>query len=130
VIAFDTSALVELVVREPETDALRAWLDSREDQPWVASDLCRVEVVRAVARAAPAAVATALELLAGLDLVPLSPLLLGEAAALPSPSLRSLDAIHLATALMLGSELTAFAVYDDRLADAAAGPGRPIVRPV
>jgi uncharacterized protein len=129
VIAFDTSALVRLVVREPETDALRAWLDPRGDQPWVASDLCRVEVVRAVARAAPAAVATALDLLAGLDLVPLSPLLLAEAAALP-PSLRSLDAIHLATALMLGSELTAFAVYDDRLVEAAAGADLPIARPV
>jgi predicted nucleic acid-binding protein len=130
VIAFDTSALVKLVVAEPETDTLRAWLGSRGDRPWVASDLCRVEVVRAVARAAPAAVGAARELLAGLDLVPLSQTSLGDAAALPPASLRSLHAIHLATALMLGSELEALVVYDDRLADAAAGAGLPIARPV
>jgi hypothetical protein len=130
VIAFDTSALVKPVVAEAETDALRAWLSSRGDRPWVASDLCRVEVVRAVARAAPAAVGAARELLAGLDLVPLSQTLLGEAAALPPASLRSLHAIHLATALMLGSELEALVVYDDRLADAAAGAGLPVARPV
>jgi uncharacterized protein len=116
VIAFDTSALVKLVIVEPESGALRAWLDARAAQAWVASDLCRVEVVRAVRRVAPQAVDTARELLMALDLVPLSRPLLDSAAALRPPSLRSLDAIHLASASTLGAELTAFVVYDDRLA--------------
>lgn len=128
-IAFDTSALVKLVLAELESDALEGWLTARPEQPWVASDLCRVEVVRAVARAQPAAAGAAHELLAGLDLVPLSQTLLGEAAALPPPSLRSLDAIHLATAATLGAELEAFVVYDHRLAAAAIEVGLPVVRP-
>ena len=49
-IAFDTSALVKLVISEPESDPLEGWLAARPDLAWVASDLCRVEVVRAVAR--------------------------------------------------------------------------------
>ena len=128
-IAFDTSALVKLVLDEPESDGLADWLTARPDEPWAASDLCRLELVRAVARSTPAAVGTAREVLAALDLVPLSRSLLSEAAALPPPSLRSLDAVHLAAAATLGPELTAFVVYDDRLADAAAQAERPVARP-
>src|SRR3712207_9247842 len=58
-------------------------------------------------------------LLAGVDLVPMSPDVLEVAADLAPPSLRSLDAVHLATALSLGSALDAFVVYDERLAQAA-----------
>ena len=85
-IAFDTSALVKPVIVEHETHAPRTWLTSSPDQPWAASDLCRVELVRAVARSTPAAVGTAHELLAALDLVPLGRSLLSGAAALPPPS--------------------------------------------
>jgi uncharacterized protein len=130
VIAFDTSALVKLVIAEADTGALRNWLVERPEEVRVASDLCRVEVLRAVARAEPAAVGTASELLAGLDLVPLARSILQHAAVLAPPSLRSLDAIHLATALLLGPELEAFVVYDDRLAAAAADAGLPVARPV
>jgi predicted nucleic acid-binding protein len=130
VIAFDTSALVKLVLIEPESDALEDWLTSRSEQPWVASELCVVEVIRAVARAEPTAVEPARELLAGLDLVPLSRPLLGQAAALRPPALRSLDAIHLATAAMLGAELEAFVAYDQRLVDAARYAGLPVLAPV
>jgi predicted nucleic acid-binding protein len=129
VIAFDTSALVKLVIEEPETHALGTWLRSRGHEPWVASELCRVEVVRAVTRAEPAAVGAARELLDGLDLVPLSRGLLGEAAALSPPSLRSLDAIHLATAMTLGPELEALLVYDQRLAAAATRAELPVAYP-
>jgi predicted nucleic acid-binding protein len=58
-----------------------------------------------------------------------TPALLGEAAALPPPSLRSLDAIHLATAAALGPELTAFLVHDDRLTAAAIRAAPPVARP-
>ena len=128
-ITFDSSALTKLVVREQETEPLRAWLAAREDVAWSASSLTRVEVVRAVARAQAAAVPTARRLLAGMDLVPLGPDLLETAADLGPPSLRSLDALHLATALSLGSALGAFVVYDERLARAATEAGLPVVAP-
>lgn len=128
-IAFDTSALVKLVIAETESDALVDWLAARQDQVWVASELCRVELVRAVARAEPRAVGTARELLDGLDLVPLSAGLLGEAAALSPVSLRSLDAIHLATAATLSTDLGAFVVYDLRMAEAGFRMTLPVVQP-
>ena len=128
-IAFHSSALTKLVVREQETPFLRAWLAAREEVAWSASSLTRVEVVRAVARVQAAAVPTARRLLAGMDLVPLSPDLLEVAADLEPPSLRSLDAVHLATALSLGSALDAFVVYDERLALAATDAGLPVVTP-
>ena len=128
-IAFDSSALTKLVVREEETAPLRAWLAVRDEAAWSASSLTRVEVVRAVARAQAAAVPTARRLLAGMDLVPLGPGVLEVAADLGPPSLRSLDALHLATALTLGSALDAFVVYDERLAQAAVDAGLPVVAP-
>ena len=128
-IAFDSSALAKLVVCEQETAPLRAWLAAREEAAWSASSLTRVEVVRAVARAQAAAVPAARRLLAGLDLVPLGPDVLELAADLGPPSLRSLDALHLATALSLGSALDAFVVYDERLAQAAIDAGLPVVTP-
>lgn len=128
-IAFDSSALAKLVIREQETEPLRAWLAAREDVAWSASSLTRVEVVRAVARAQATAVPTARRLLAGMDLVPLGPDLLEMAADLGPPSLRSLGAVHLATALGLGRALDAFVVYDERLARAATEAGLPVVAP-
>ena len=128
-IAFDSSALTKLVVREPETAPLRAWLAAREEAAWSASSLTRVEVVRAVARSQATAVPTARRLLAGMDLVPITRDLLETAADLRPPSLRSLDALHLATALSLGSALDSLVVYDERLAQAATDAGVPVVAP-
>ncbi len=128
-IAFDSSALAKLVIRERETAPLRAWLAAREEAAWSGSSLTRVEVVRAVARAQAAAVPAARRLLAGMDLIPVGPDVLEVAADLRPPSLRSLDALHLATALSLGSALEAFVVYDERLAQAATDAGLPVVAP-
>ncbi|RBY75242.1 hypothetical protein DQ238_20120 [Geodermatophilus sp. TF02-6] len=128
-IAFDSSALTKLVVRERETAPLRAWLAEHEEAAWSASSLTRVEVVRAVARVDAAAVPDARRLLAGMDLVPMGPDLLEAAADLGPPSLRSPDAIHLATARSLGSALEVFVVYDERLAEAAVDAGLPVVAP-
>ena len=128
-IALDSSALVKLVLDEPESAALETWLSSRAPLSVTASDLVRVEVVRAVARADSAGVPRARTLLAGVDLVPVSRDLLDVAADLGPPSLRSLDALHLATALSLGSALDAFVVYDERLAQAATQAGLPVVAP-
>ena len=128
-IVFHSSALTKFVVREQETGPLHAWLAAHGEDAWSASSLTRVEVVRAVARAQVAAVPATRRLLAGLDLVPLSPDLLEVAADLGPPSLRTLDALHLATALGLGPALDAFVVYDERLARAAADAGLPVVAP-
>ena len=128
-IAFDSSALVKLVVQEPESAALEAWLSDRAPVSATASDLVRVEVVRAVARTDSTGVAVARSLLAGVDLVPITQDLLETAADLGPPSLRSLDAVHLATVLSLESALEAFVVYDDRMARAATEAGLPVVAP-
>ncbi|TFV63371.1 PIN domain-containing protein [Geodermatophilus sp. DF01-2] len=128
-IALDSSALVKLVVEEPESAALEAWLSGRAPLSVTASDLVRVEVIRAVARVDSAGVPRARTLLAGVDLVPVSRVLLESAADLGPPSLRSLDAVHLATALSLGPILEAFVVYDERLARAATEVGLPVVAP-
>jgi len=129
VIAVDSSALVKLVLDEPESAALETWLSGRSPLTVTASDLVRVEVIRAVARADSAGVPRARTLLAGVDLVPVSRDVLEVAADLGPPSLRTLDALHLATALSLGSALDAFVVYDERLARAATDAGLPVVTP-
>ena len=128
-IALDSSALVKLVLDEPESAALETWLSARVPLTVTASDLVRVEVIRAVARTGSAGVPRARALLAGVDLVPMSPDVLEVAADLAPPSLRSLDAVHLATALSLGSALDAFVVYDERLAQAATDAGLPVITP-
>ena len=128
-IALDSSALVKLVVDEPESAALETWLSGRAPLSVTASDLVRVEVIRAVARADSAGGPRGRRLLAGVDLVPVSRDLLETAADLGPPSLRSLDAVHVATALGLGSALDAFVVYDERLARAATEAGLPVVAP-
>lgn len=128
-IAFDSSALAKLVIAEAETAALHAWLADRHSVAWTASALCGVEVVRAVARSSPAAVPAARVLLSGLDLVPVSQTVLDAAAVVGPPGLRGLDAVHLVTALSLGTALEAFVVYDDRLAGAARAAGLPVATP-
>jgi predicted nucleic acid-binding protein len=128
VIYLDASAIVKLVVVEPETDALRTWLGRRRS-PRVTSDLTRVEVPRACMRAEPTALLEAQRAIARLSTVPLTRTLLAAAAALQPPGLRSLDAVHLASALALGTGLRAFVVYDDRLAAAARAHGLPVERP-
>lgn len=118
-IYLDASAIVKLVVDEAETEALQAWLRRRRP-PLVTSDLSRVEVVRACMRAQPEVLLDAQRAVARLATVPLTPRLLTTAAALRPPSLRALDAIHVASALALGSPLRAFVTYDHRLAAVAA----------
>lgn len=113
----DSSALVKLAVREPESDALRHHL--RRRRPWVSSALARVEVPRALAAAGPDAVAVGHKVLARCELVRITNDLLDAAGRLTPGDLRSLDAIHLATAQRLGSDLSTFITYDQRLEAAA-----------
>ena len=117
----DSSALVKLVVAEDETSALVEWLG---ESALVSSLLAAVEVPRAVlgAGAGAAAVRRADDLLARLHLRGLDGEVVTATRALP-PGLRSLDAIHLATAQTLLPEVEEVVAYDRRLLEAATGAG-------
>lgn len=88
-----------------------------------------VESLRACARYGPQFVARARAGLAGLAMLPIDDDLLHAAAGLPPPELRSLDAIHLATALSIGDRLGVMLCYDERLTEAARSAGLPVVSP-
>jgi uncharacterized protein len=124
----DSSAIVKLAVRENESAALRAYL--RRRRPLVSSSLARTEVLRALLPSGEDAVTAGRKALARLDLVRLSAAVLDEAAALLPVELRSLDAIHLATAGRLGRDLGAIITYDQRMAEAAAALGYRVAAPV
>ncbi|GAA5196719.1 type II toxin-antitoxin system VapC family toxin [Rugosimonospora acidiphila] len=130
-IYLDSCALVKLVSPAPETDALENYLRAHADQRHVASALVRTEVRRALRRIdAPAKLLhTGDRLLAAVITIALSEQLLDAAGRLADPGLRSLDAIHLATAQSLGAALTAFVTYDRRLLGAANHAGLPTAAP-
>ena len=114
----DSSALVKLVIVEPESSALRRYLGGEPERASCA--LARVEILRAVRGHGSAAVTRARRLLQRLNLVQIDDELLDAAAALDPSVLRGLDAVHLAAAQLFGDELTAVVTYD-RLMTAAAG---------
>jgi predicted nucleic acid-binding protein len=129
VIYLDSSALMKLVRREAETEALREWLDLRREQPVVSSELSRVEVLRAARRAGGPVLVEARAVVGDLDLVPLDRAVQDVACDIGDPMLRTLDALHLASALLLGDALTAFVAYDHRLADGAQAAGLAVATP-
>lgn len=126
----DSSALVKLVKREAESDALRRYLRRHRTDGRVTSALARVEVVRAVGGGGSAAIAHARRQLARVDQILLDRDLLDTAATLaPATLLRSLDAIHLAAARSVGAELRSVLTYDLRMQDAAAALGIEVDAP-
>jgi uncharacterized protein len=127
-IYLDSCALVKLVVREAESDALAAWLAGNTDVRRVSSALVRVEVPRAVLQGGDITRLRAQMVIGDLVQMPLTPALLDEAGTL-TRSLRSLDAIHLASALRVSDDLRAFVSYDKRLLAAAQEVGLPTAAP-
>lgn len=124
----DTSAFVKLVVAEPETEALRERLRRWPDR--VAATLVRTETVRALRRSGhEALVGDARRLMRGLHLIRLDEPLLDHAGDLGPQALRSLDAIHLAAALTVGTQLGVLITYDARLAEAATAQGLSVESP-
>ncbi len=122
----DASALVKLVLVEPESPAVYRWFT---EAPRIAtSRIGIVETVRASSRREHDP-AHRDQVLRDVEVIDLDPAIAGVAAAIAPSAIRTLDAIHLATALALMPELDAFVTYDDRLADAARGLGLPVVRP-
>lgn len=128
-IYLDSSALMKLVRREDETEALRKWLNLRPEHPVVTSELGRIEVLRAARRARGPAPAEARAVVGDLDLVSFDRAVQDVACDIGDPSLRTLDALHLASALLLGEGLTAFVAYDHRLAEAAEAAGLVVATP-
>jgi uncharacterized protein len=123
----DSSAVVKLVVAEPESAALRVYL--RRRRPLVSSALARTEVLRALLPAGDRALSRGRDVLRRLDLVRINDRVL-EAAGIVQPAhVRSLDAIHLITAQLLGDDLGQLITYDDRMADAATQMGLRTVSP-
>jgi predicted nucleic acid-binding protein len=127
-IYLDTSAALKLVMPEAETAGLELWLAERAGVPRVSSRLLRIEMLRSVARGAPQRVNRANEVLSTVALVSIddeAP----TAEVIGDRTLRSLDAIHLATAHELRTELTTFVCYDKRLCDSARTLGFPVESP-
>jgi uncharacterized protein len=124
----DSSALVKLLVAEPETAPLATYLSTAQDRT-TTSELTIAELTRTVARAGADAAAAGL-LLRQLDLLSVDEPALWRAGRLPSPPgtfLRTADAIHLVAAMELGE--TDFLTYDRRQAQAAAERGFTVVAP-
>ena len=118
VVYLDSSALIKLIFEEPETSGLADFLDAWPTR--TSSSLASLEVLRTAQLVDGLAVARhARHMLAHVHLIRPDDVLLAAATRLEPASLRALDAIHLATALSLGSELAGMVVYDRRLAAAA-----------
>ena len=128
-IYLDSAAVVKLVHSEPETPALRAWLDERTETGWISSVLTEIESFRALTRYAPEAASRLPAVLDQIDLIDLDQRIRMLARTVTPATVRSLDAIHLGTALHVGSALTSFVTYDKRLLDAAQAAGLPIDSP-
>jgi hypothetical protein len=140
VLYLDSSAILKLVLEESETSALRAWLGERPLS--VTSGVAPVEVRRTVRlfaetalTGAPRGQNTASDLnarteavMSGIVVLTIDDAILSRAAALDPPLLRTLDAVHLASALSL-EELEAFVTYDHDLGEAAHQAGLVVTSP-
>ena len=129
----DSSALVKLIVEEPQSNALRSYVDGRG---LVASELALAEVPRAIrrliaiSRGPQRGFARGLEgVMGALGLLPLEREVLHGAGAFDAPFLRALDAIHLAAALSVADAIEAFVSYDERQLEAAQIAGIPVSSP-
>jgi predicted nucleic acid-binding protein len=133
VIYLDSAAVVKLVRQEAHSADLVTWLNAHQDVPLVSSALVEVEVPRALRRCAPQALVGVPAAVGRLFRLEIDGTIRATAAAFAEPTLRSLDAIHLATAHVLvnesGATLTAFVTYDQRLLTSAQTAGLPTACP-
>lgn len=125
----DTSAVIKLLVEETHSKALAAFYDYHAEDEWVSSALLRIEVTRAVLRAKPALLPEARDLLTAFSFVSIDDDIVESAMNEPDRSMRSLDAIHLATARIFAEELDGLICYDERLIKAAADAGLHVISP-
>jgi predicted nucleic acid-binding protein len=125
----DTSAVIKLLVEETDSTAFAAFYDTHASAEWVSSALLRIEVGRAVARAMPTLLPEARDLLLAFSCIAIDDDIVEGAMNEPDRMLRSLDAIHLATARILAPELDALVTYNDRLLRAAGDAGLVTISP-
>jgi len=125
----DSSAFVKIVVAEPESRALRSFLTRRRSRH-VSSAMLRAEALRAVRHTGPEVLARTRSALKAVDLIAVTDSILDVAGTLEPRIVRTLDAVHLATAIALGDDLEVLVTYDTRMAEgarllglAAASPG-------
>jgi predicted nucleic acid-binding protein len=123
----DSSAIVKLAIREPETAALRRHLQRR--RPLASSALARTEVIRALLPLGEAAVQRGEEVLGHIELLRVIDRVLRAAGVLEPAGLRSLDAIHLASAQQFGADLRQVVTYDERMVEAARELGLKTASP-
>ncbi len=123
----DSSAIVKLVIAEPESKALRRYLSRR--RPLVSSALARTEVARALLPAGAEALARGKTVLRSIQLLRVADRVLSDAGEMQPPELRSLDAIHLASAGQLGPLVRQIVTYDERMAEAANAAGWSVASP-
>lgn len=128
-IYLDTSATVKLVAAEEDSSALIDWLNSHPDESLITSAIGHIELIRAAARTGPEAIVLARNIASTIDTLVLTDAVAAAAATIPPPELRTLDAIHLATAHVHRKALTAFCAYDRRLLAAAESQGLPTASP-
>jgi len=129
-IYLDTSAAAKLFIAERESPALRRWLGSQADPRLISSALLAVELIRLLSLARPAALPAAERFLAeDVDIAEITPPVLADAVRMPPRRLRTLDAIHLATAFDLGSVIDVVLSYDKVLTEAARNAGLETAQP-
>lgn len=122
----DTSAALKLLISEKESQVLAETVDA-ESPDLQACMLLETELRRVVHRLPNLTQADVTGLLDGVDLFDVPSSLFREAGLLPGAALRSVDALHLAAAVRLGSD--AMVVYDSRLSQAAVAAGLPVIAP-
>ena len=126
----DTSALAKLIIDEAESVTLKKWLHAHgvptEEQ--LATNVIGVVELHRVASRWRRVATSATLLVSRIDKRELTPTAVALASEMPPPHLRTLDALHIASAAEL-LELSAFVTYDDRMASAAADYGLPVVSP-
>jgi uncharacterized protein len=122
----DASAFVKLLIGEPESDALG---DALAGVTMTSSAILEVEATLVVRRRQPRSLNAVRRVLGSVRLVDIERAIRRAAGDLDDPALRSLDAIHLATALSLGERCGAFFAYDDRLVAAARAHGLTVTVP-
>ena len=124
----DSSAIVKLAIEERESAPLRRHLTRRG--PLTSSALARAEVLRALLDEGEAGLARGRDVLGRLNLVRVNDRVLNAAGTLLPSELRSLDAIHLATALQLGGDVRQLVTYDERMSQAARTLGLRTATPI
>jgi predicted nucleic acid-binding protein len=128
-IYLDSAAVIKLLHPEPESTALKKWMSEQNGNPLLSSALVEVETHRTLRRIAAAQLPLLPPTLARINRIAIDTSIRGVACQLSEPHLRSLDAIHLATAMQFGPTIDYFVTYDKRLLAAASSVGLPVASP-